>query len=101
MSCYWHIRCLSCGDTLRFDNANRREDTMKALCAMGSALAELGVAKRVVETTTKGLVDLDVICSWQERVDLEWFTVHGAHELEPVNEYGELARDYDRRAARP
>lgn len=83
MSNDWDVRCVDCGVSHGFHDANHQEDLMLTLCANAAAIAGLAPlldAERWIELKVAHYGDVDV----------RWFARHASHKLVPVDEYGRL-----------
>lgn len=85
MSCDWHIHCVTCKSTHRFDDANHRDEMMLDIIKHAAAIAGLAglpeIAKHDIKLTTTYYGDIDPT----------WFRDHLGHDLRPIDEYGGLA----------
>lgn len=81
MSTDWNIRCVPCGETLHFNDANHREDMMLELIAHREELEQVAPLLRAK------CFDVRIETSYGD-VSAEWFLKHKGHELRPYNEYG-------------
>lgn len=80
MSCYWHIQCVTCNETLVFDNANHAERSMSEIIAHADVLARIPFGGDIH-------VRFDCLDGY---IDTGWFAVHEGHKLIPIDEYGRL-----------
>lgn len=87
MSCDWHIRCVTCGDTHRFDDANHMDEAMSALIRHRDAIAALVPLLREPHVDIVFSLGLGNRCD-EWRIDPAWFAKHAGHELRPIDEYG-------------
>jgi len=82
MSCDWHIRCMDCGKTHRFDDANHEEELMAKLITMAPIFALL----------VHNPAGVEVHASWNRwRIAPEFFAEHLGHDLRPFSEYNDLS----------
>lgn len=84
MSCDWHIRCVDCNETHRFDDANHCDDDMRVLIKHAAALA--GFVELQAELGDRFQITLACYGS----IDASWFAKHRGHRLQPIDEYGRL-----------
>lgn len=86
MSTDWHVHCLDCGDTHRFDDANHRENLMALFCKHAAAIG--GLAPLIAEA---GVDDVQLKAGYgYGTIDAGWFAKHATHRLAPIDEYGRL-----------
>lgn len=83
MSTDWHIHCVDCNVTHRFDDANRRDRLMLTLIKHADSIASL------VELLEEAGGDVELKTFWG-RIDAAWFRAHLGHNLMPIDEYGHL-----------
>ncbi len=95
MSCRWHIRCVDCNETHEFVDATRMLDVMFSLCDHAAAIAAL--APLLAEQPD----ELWIQVGYQNgSAKAAWFLQHLGHRLCPIDEYGDLATDEDRKPQR-
>lgn len=83
MSTDWHVHCLDCKDTHRFDDANHRDEFMLLLCKHADSIAA------VAGLLAAGRGDVALQTAWG-RIDADWFLTHQGHNLIPIDEYGRV-----------
>lgn len=88
MGTAWHLHCIDCRETHKFDDdANHHEDMMWLLCKHATAIAAL--APLVAEAQGEVEIKLPYRCG--SAADPAWFARHAAHRLSPIDEYGRLS----------
>jgi len=88
MSTDWHIRCLDCKVTHRFDEANHQRSLMAALCRNAAAIAGLSDLMADAEVEVRFAAGYT---GCYGEIDVGWFKTHLGHRLVPIDEYGNLA----------
>lgn len=81
MSTDWNIRCVDCGVTEHFNDANHADDLMRALIAAAPAIAALAPLLRGNDVR---------LTTYYGDVDADFFVQHAGHKLQPIDEYGRL-----------
>lgn len=82
MSCDWHVHCLTCKETCRFQDANHQVGLMQVLIEHAAQIAELDA---LIQRPILG--DISLTTSYGP-VDTSFFARHWHHTLVPINEYG-------------
>jgi hypothetical protein len=77
----WNIRCVDCGDTHHFNDANHQNRLMLDILSHQEAIAAIAPLLRT------GDVELE---TFYGNIDAAWFAKHLGHNLLPIDEYGRL-----------
>lgn len=93
MSCDWDIRCLDCGVSHGFEDANNRDDLMLLLIEHAVAIAAL------VPLLADPCADIALTGDYRHRINASWFAKHATHRLRPIDEYGVLLGQCRKRVA--
>lgn len=88
VSCDYHIRCVTCGDTLEFQDANHAVGLMRYLIANAKLIGTID--EMVRNNPTVYNVEL-MFGRWC--VDTSWFYEHSSHALVPIDEYGRIPEE--------
>lgn len=97
MSTDYDLLCLTCDvEHNGLNDANHQDDMCKEIILLADGLHELGKVYRLHKLDLHNLVGgrggrrlLKVDVSYGA-LDLEWFAVHGKHDLAVMSEYGEV-----------
>ncbi len=94
MSPSWHLRCVDCGDTLRFDGGgNGRLETMRLLIRHAHRIVEASqVLRPLLDEDRWGWILFCVETPWGA-VDIDWLNEHADHRLTPVDGYGTQSKE--------
>lgn len=83
MSTDWDVFCLDCGKECGISNANHADDGMLELIRFAPALQDLSKHEHGWR------IDVEIkVCG--QLVFLDFFRIHGRHNLVPRSEYGEI-----------
>lgn len=85
MSCDWHVHCVDCNETHRFDDANHRDDLMRLLIKHADAIA--AVAPLLADPEARERLEFK---TYYGSIDADWFAKHRGHQLRAIDEYGRL-----------
>lgn len=84
MSRDWNVACLDCKSVDRYNDANHREELMRAIAKNSSAIAALAP---LMAELPHGDIELR---TFYGSVDVDWHVRHNAHKLVIISEYGDL-----------
>lgn len=84
MSCYWHLHCETCKETLDLEGLNRQPYVVRDIIKIAPALVAAGKIR-------PRTLDLAVVARCGTvAVDLNWLVHHEGHKLVPISEYGQI-----------